>query len=251
MLIEFTENPLVNAGFWTARITAVKVIGKFLWLFLWPAKLSADYSYNAVPLFDWRASSWEDAKALISVAICLGSVLLAARWRHTVKPFLFFLGFFFVALLPTSNLVITIGSIMAERFLYLAAVGLAGCTVAAIRQLALRFSSKWRIAPQAAWVAMECSMSGLRGAHLRPQFRLAECAYSLDHHRECGYCPESARPHYNAWLLSLHKYKESCRMPLPSLKPRCALDSFRLRRSARITTWATHSRYRLAVRRTQ
>ncbi len=51
MLIPFADNPLANAGFWTARLTAVKVVGKFLWLFLWPARLSADYSYNAVPLF--------------------------------------------------------------------------------------------------------------------------------------------------------------------------------------------------------
>jgi len=58
MLIDYNDNPLVGAGFWTARLTAVKVIGMYLWLFLWPARLSADYSYNAVPLFGWRASNW-------------------------------------------------------------------------------------------------------------------------------------------------------------------------------------------------
>ena len=49
LLVGFAENPLVQAGFWTARLTAVKVIGKLVWLFFWPARLSADYSYNAVP----------------------------------------------------------------------------------------------------------------------------------------------------------------------------------------------------------
>ncbi len=101
MLVTFAENPLVHAGFWTARLTAVKVIGKLLWLFLWPARLSADYSYNAVPLFGWRASNWEDAKALIALAVCLGAALLAVlpavRWRRAGKPTLFFLVFFFVA----------------------------------------------------------------------------------------------------------------------------------------------------------
>ena len=136
MLIDSTDNPLVSAGFWTARLTAVKVVGKFLWLFLWPARLSADYSYNAVPLFGWRASSWEDAKALVALAVVLGAallaVVLAVRWRRTGKPLLFFLVFFFVALSPTSNLIVLIGSIMAERFLYLPSVGLAGCVVAAV-----------------------------------------------------------------------------------------------------------------------
>ena len=195
MLIEFTENPLVNAGFWTARITAVKVIGKFLWLFLWPAKLSADYSYNAVPLFRGSASSWEDAKALIALPICLGCVLVAVRWRRTVKPFLFFLTFFFVTLLPTSNLFIIIGSIMAERFLYLPSVGLAGCLVAVIHQLVQRFSAKWRVAPKAAWVAMgvACLVFAARTYARNFDWQNARSLWTST----VNVCPESARPHYN------------------------------------------------------
>lgn len=195
MLIEFTENPLVKAGFWTARITAVKVIGKFLWLFLWPAKLSADYSYNAVPLFGGSASSWEDAKALAALAICLGCVLLAVRWRHTVKPFLFFLAFFFVTLLPTSNLFITIGSIMAERFLYLPSIGLAGCLVAVIHQLVQRLSAKWRVAPKAAWVAMgvACLVFAARTYARNFDWQNARALWTST----VNASPESARPHYN------------------------------------------------------
>ena len=119
ILARFGDNPLMGAGFWTARLTAIKVIGKYLWLFVWPARLSADYSYNAVPLFGWQPVDWEDAKALIALAVCLGAVLLAVRWYRTRKPLFFFLAFFFVALAPASNLAILIGSIMAERFVYL------------------------------------------------------------------------------------------------------------------------------------
>ena len=93
LLVNPADNPLVSAGFWTARLTAVGVIGKYLWLFLWPAHLSADYSFNAVPLFGWQASSWEDIKTLIALAICLGAavfaVLLAVRWRRTGSLFSF------------------------------------------------------------------------------------------------------------------------------------------------------------------
>jgi tetratricopeptide (TPR) repeat protein len=199
MVVEFTENPLVHAGFWTARLTAVKVIGKFLWLFLWPARLSADYSYHAVPVFGWPVSSWEDAKVLVALAFCLGAgllaILLAVRWRRTGKPFVFFLAFFFVALLPTSNLIIIIGSIMAERFLYLPSVGLAGCLVAAIHALSQRTSVKWRVAPQAAWVAM-----GL----VCLAFAARTYARNFDWQNErslwtstVDVCPSSARPHYN------------------------------------------------------
>ena len=129
MAIPFIDNPLVGAGFWTARVTAVKVIGKFMGLYLWPARLSADYSYNCVPLFGWPPGSWEDAKALLGLAACLGLVLLALRaWRGR-KPLFFFILFFFITLSPTSNLVMLIGSIMAERFMYLPSIGLTGILV--------------------------------------------------------------------------------------------------------------------------
>jgi tetratricopeptide (TPR) repeat protein len=132
ILARFGDNPLMSAGFWTARITAFKVIGKYLWLFVWPAHLSADYSYNAVPLFGWQPADSEDAKALLALAVCLGAAVLAVRWYRGRKPLFFFLAFFFVALAPMSNLAVLIGSIMAERFLYLPSIGLAGCVVAAL-----------------------------------------------------------------------------------------------------------------------
>jgi tetratricopeptide (TPR) repeat protein len=154
MHILFEDNPLVSAGFWTARLTAIKVIGKYLWLFLWPAHLSPDYSFNAVPLFGWNPAQWEDAKALIALALCLGAALLAVCWYRARKPLFFFLAFFFVALAPTSNLAILIGSIMAERFVYLPSIGLAGCVVAAICALGRQVPRHRLLDRRAAWMAL-------------------------------------------------------------------------------------------------
>src|SRR5262249_25513945 len=39
----------------------------------------------------------------------------------------FFIGFFFAALAPTANIVMLVGTIMAERFLYLPSIAFAGC----------------------------------------------------------------------------------------------------------------------------
>jgi tetratricopeptide (TPR) repeat protein len=199
MLIDFTENPLVSAGFWTARLTAVKVIGEYLWLFLWPAHLSADYSYNAVPLFGWRVSNWEDAKALIALAVCFGAallaVLLAIHWRRTVKPLLFFLVFFFVALSPASNLIVLIGSIMAERFLYLPSVGLAGSVVAAVYALGQQHWLKRPAAKQVAWAAL-----GLVSVALTARTYARNFDWQDDRSlwtSAVNVRPGSARPHYN------------------------------------------------------
>src|SRR5207247_10555469 len=64
-------------------------------------------------------------------------------------PVFFFVTFFFAALAPTSNLVIVIGAIMAERFLYLPSIGFAGCLVIAIYAAGRRMR-----APVAAPVAL-------------------------------------------------------------------------------------------------
>ena len=37
--IAYTDNPVYGIEFWTARLTAIKVIGKYLWLLVWPGQL--------------------------------------------------------------------------------------------------------------------------------------------------------------------------------------------------------------------
>ncbi len=143
--VPFQKNPLVDAAFWPARMTAFKVIGRFLWLFVWPARLSADYSYNSVPLFQWSLGHWEDLQALVSLALCAAGIALAWRLRRENKPICFFVLFFFIALAPTSNLFILIGSVMSERFMYLPTIGLTGCAVALI--------SAQQVPRKALWVA--------------------------------------------------------------------------------------------------
>ena len=125
----FFENPLLGAGFWTARITAIKVIGRYFGLLLWPARLSWDYAYNEVPLFGWGLGNWEDWKAVAAVLGCAAVAVVAVRsWRNRL-PVFFSIAFFFATLAPASNLVILIGAIMAERFLYLPSVGFAVAVV--------------------------------------------------------------------------------------------------------------------------
>jgi tetratricopeptide (TPR) repeat protein len=152
--VPFVDNPLVGADFWTARLTAVKVIGKYLWLLLWPSRLSCDYSYNQIPLFTWRFNNWEDWKTLAALAACAALAAVAMVCYRRSKPGFFFIAFFFAALAPTSNLAILIGSIMAERFLYLPSIGFAGCVVLAVYTVCRRFPARWLGARTAAPAAL-------------------------------------------------------------------------------------------------
>lgn len=138
LLISYGDNPLQGAGFWTSRLTAVKVLGDYLGLLLWPARLSADYSYNQIPL-----SSLSDIPtvcALLAWAGVAGAALFSYR---RAKPLFFFIAFFLVTIAPVSNLVVLVGSIMAERFLYLPSIGFAGCVVWAALAAYRRAPANW------------------------------------------------------------------------------------------------------------
>jgi len=163
-LVPFTDNPLMGADFWTARLTAVKVIGKYLWLFFWPHRLSADYSYDAVPLFTWQPLRWEDAQVLVALLVCLAAVGAALWFYRRQKAAFFLITFFFLSLAPTANIALIIGTIMAERFLYLPAIGLAGCLVLSLTWVSRRIAGQWPGAPRAVagLVIVICTASAVR-----------------------------------------------------------------------------------------
>ena len=126
----YVDNMIKAAGFWTARLTAVKVIGLDLWLLAWPLGLSADRSYNQIPL-----AGAADLFAWLAV-LAVAAILAAAVLWYRRNPLWFWLaGFFGIALLPTANLLFPIGALMAERFLYLPSVAFAMALAAAADRL--------------------------------------------------------------------------------------------------------------------
>jgi hypothetical protein len=135
-----TDNLIAIAPVWTGAMTAVKVAGYYLALTVWPARLSCDYSYNAVTLFGGTLSSGQDLHAWLALAALIGLAAGSAlAWRRDRAVF-FFLGFAAVAFLPTSNMLFPIGTIMAERLVYLPLLGLAAAAslvLAALRRRVL------------------------------------------------------------------------------------------------------------------
>jgi tetratricopeptide (TPR) repeat protein len=124
--IPFLDNPLVAADFWTARLTALSVIGQYARLLVWPRTLCCDYSYDRIRAFSWDLSSAEDVRALLSTAGLAAFVAAIARARRRRPAAAFFGGVLLVGLLPVANLFVLVGTIMAERFLYLPSIGFAG-----------------------------------------------------------------------------------------------------------------------------
>lgn len=134
----FVDNPLVAAGWLTSRMMALRVAARLIALWFWPSTLSADYSYNAVPV---------EAGVPLVVAV-VGALLVVEfqrvatffifadrgvrdmpelRWLRAPASFWILLAF--GGMLPTSNLLVASGSIMAERFMYLPGFALAALLV--------------------------------------------------------------------------------------------------------------------------
>jgi tetratricopeptide (TPR) repeat protein len=111
----FVDNPAAYAPLGSRLLTAADVVGRSLMLLLFPFRLSAEYSYNAVPLIGEVHSS----RLLASVA-ALTFLAIAAVFLSRRKPvYLFSMLFFVLAFFPFSNLFLPARSIFSEGFLYL------------------------------------------------------------------------------------------------------------------------------------
>jgi tetratricopeptide (TPR) repeat protein len=118
--VSYVDNPIAHEPALTGRLTALKVVARYAGLLVFPARMSVDYSYDAVPL----AAGWRDPEALLGAALLLagavGSWILGRRHGAAALGLLW-MG---LALAPVANLAFPIGTIMADRLLYLPSVGL-------------------------------------------------------------------------------------------------------------------------------
>jgi len=145
----FVDNPIARATPIQGFLTGIKVIGRYLRLLVLPHTLSCDYSYNQIPLFGDGAPWWEDLEAWIALGVVGGLLWAAVRLWRTAAPFTWGVMFFFITILPTSNLFFPIGSIMGERFLYLPSIGF--CLLAALALRPMGAALARRCIPNEAW----------------------------------------------------------------------------------------------------
>lgn len=115
---------IMNNGLMAAKTTAdmlatnFVILGKYIWLLVFPVNLTWDYSYSQVPIV-----SFSDWKALVSLALYLGMgayVLLRFKDRNV---YVFAILFFLITIFLSSNLLVKIGATMGERFLYVPSLG--------------------------------------------------------------------------------------------------------------------------------
>ncbi len=118
---QFIENVLVKAPDAATRLATVfLILFHYIKLMVVPYPLSSDYSYKQIDLTHWASPlPW------LSVIFYLAIAFVAVRYYKSNKIVSFAILFFLVTLSIYSNLVITIGSSIAERFLYVPLLGFA------------------------------------------------------------------------------------------------------------------------------
>ena len=105
-----SANFLASAGLADRWATSVAILGRYASLVVFPLHLSADYSFDSIPL-----SGASDPWLYAGLAVLIG-LALAARRQEGVASFA--AGAFLLAWLPVSNLLVLAPSAMAERYVY-------------------------------------------------------------------------------------------------------------------------------------
>lgn len=118
----FVDNPIhFSERLLPKVLTYAYLHARYAWLLIFPLTLSADYSYNAIPLI----TSFADPRNLATLCLYVGLLLLAwVVWRSRDREMLAFASAWFVLpFLPVSNLFFSVALVIAERQLYIPSIG--------------------------------------------------------------------------------------------------------------------------------
>ncbi len=125
------DNPLAAAPLPARILNAVALLGLYVLKTLFPIRLSADYSYNQLPVLAIN-DGWLYVQAMAFIGLFAGAMALSFRRapRLALGAVVFVVGIF-----PVANLAVPIGTIFAERLAYLPSAGLAILLGAAVEKL--------------------------------------------------------------------------------------------------------------------
>lgn len=128
VVYSYQDNSILACSDWlTQKLTAISILGKNLLHVFYPVGLAYDYSYPQIP-----CTSFTSPTFWLAFTILLGLFTLAVYYFKRKPVVSFGLFFFFITSFLTSNVALTIGATMADRFMFTPMLGLliAGCFLA-------------------------------------------------------------------------------------------------------------------------
>jgi protein O-mannosyl-transferase len=118
--------------------TAIRISAEYIGMHFFPWTLSADYWIGEAPIADW--GNW---KALVALLMVSAIAFMGLAWRKKYPVIAWGISFFFLTLLPVSNILFAAGFIKAERILYIPSMGLIVSMSAVLVFLAQNSKLKW------------------------------------------------------------------------------------------------------------
>ena len=119
--VPFTEveNPMFFASLVPRWLTRLYLLVVYARLLLWPVALSADYSFNQIPLLE----TFGDPRNILTLILFISLSLLTSWAFLRARTLGFGLLFTVITFSVASNLVVPIGTVVGERLLYLPSFG--------------------------------------------------------------------------------------------------------------------------------
>jgi protein O-mannosyl-transferase len=115
---EILNNPFIGVSSSDRAATVMETWGMYLVKLFAPISLSHDYYFNQIPI-----TTWQNPVVLLSLALNLG-LIATGIWLYLKRNAIGFgILFYFITFSITSNLVISIGVTMGERFVFVPSLG--------------------------------------------------------------------------------------------------------------------------------
>src|SRR5438445_705730 len=177
-------NPAASTHTGLRVLTALEVLALAVWLLVFPRHLSADYSYRHIPVVESARDPGVAAGLLVAAALAVLALIL---WRRRRVGFLW-LGLALASYGVVANILFPIGTIFAERLLYLPSVGFCALVAMALGQPVRGWRRAAAGAVAAALVLGWGVRAGVRNPVWRDQITLAESMVET--------APDSAHAHH-------------------------------------------------------
>ncbi len=198
---DFAVNPLAYVPVLPRAATALVILWQYLSALALPILLSADYSFNQIPV----VASAFDPRLVVALAGFVALAVVLAACIRRAPALIWAAAFLFVPLALTANVLFPIGTIKAERLLYLPSFGwcLAGGWIA--MQGRGRRGSGWSVAMIALVVAAYAGRTWVRNRDWQDNVTLFAATVQDS--------PASAKAHYNLGVAYDHAGLIEAAMP--------------------------------------
>ena len=231
---DIMDDPYLRASFSEKYATITYTISRYLGLLIFPHPLSADYSYNEIPLIGWSS-----AKALLSGFLTLGILGYALKglWKKTVASYGIL--FFFITFSIVSNTIFNVCTSMADRFMYLPSLGFC-ISIASVMALLFKIKSDELISFKFIWVAPVVLLMLAGSYKTIARNTVWESNFAL-YEEDVKNAPNSARIHLYYGIELIGKHGRS------GVKEYIDLAIEEISRSVKINPDFHHAHYNLAV----